>query len=330
MLVGVAGNTACSQRQNTTESEENMKRRVAHIPVVIIALLAAVAMDAREQQQPSDNSGWRPYRARYAIIVMSDGRNSDKYFWPVTSSMYGYLRQMGFAGQHIRFLAPSRYAESHPDIVFDRASETNIEKAYRWAKSVCTRRDLLYIFWISHGHASTFTTAGRPIEHATLARWMAPIEAKRIIGVYQPCLSGAVVDDISRKGVITTTSTDPGTNNNWPWAENIAFALAGPPHCDRWMNPKHELEPARYPADRDGDGHVSITEAYIWVAKHRYTEGSMFDDNGDGSGGQWTRDSFDPNDPDKDGYIGMHYSLQGFRPIESPPSAEDKPDPQND
>ena len=67
--------------------------------------------------------------------------------------------------------------------------------------------------------------------------------------------------------------------------------------------------------NRDGDGQVSMTEAYIWVAKHRYTEGSMFDDNGDGVGGQWTEDTFDPHDPNEDGYNGNHYSLRGWKPV---------------
>jgi len=275
---------------------------------------APVAAVVHERQPSPADGGWRRYGSRYAIIVMSDGRNSDKYFWPVTRSMYGYLREMGFRKEDVRFLAPSKYVTAYPDIVFAEASEANIEKAYEWVKSVCTGDDLLYVFWISHGHSSTFTTAGDPVRHSALARWMDGIDAKKIIGVYQPCLSGAVVDDISRNDVITTTSTDPNTNNNWPWAENIAFALAGPPHCDQWMNADHELGPAKFPADQDADGHVSITEAYTWVAKHRYTEGSMFDDNGDGLGGQWSEETFDPNDPGKDGYVGNHYSLRGWKP----------------
>jgi hypothetical protein len=41
----------------------------------------------------------------------------------------------------------------------------------------------------------------------------------------------------------------------------------------------------------------------------------MLDDNGDGLGGQWMKDTFDPNNPNKDGYNGSHYSLRGFKPI---------------
>jgi hypothetical protein len=277
--------------------------------------MAVIAMCGCRKEEPQAASGWQPYVNRYAIIVMSDGRNSDKYFWPVTKSMYGYLREMGFSKENIRFLTPERYVRSNPDVVFGEASATNVEQAYQWAGYVCTSGDLLYIFWISHGTESDFTTAGDSVKHSTLAGWMEGITARKIIGVYQPCLSGAVVDDISGENVISTTSTNLTAGNNWPWAENIAFALAGPPHCDQWMNQNHEMEPAKYPADRDGDGQVSVTEAYIWVARHRYTEGSMFDDNGDGLGGQWREDTFDPNDPDKDGYVGNHFSLKGWRPI---------------
>jgi hypothetical protein len=226
---------------------------------------------------------------------------------------------MGFSKDHIRFLTPQKYVANYPDIVSGEASKTKIEEAYKWARSVCTNRDLLYIFWISHGTSSDFTTAGNSVKHSTLSSWMEGIEAKQIIGIYQPCLSGAVIDDISGKNIITTTSTNTTVGNDWPWAENVAFAVAGPPYCDQWMNENHELEPAEYSADQDGDGQVSMAEAYIWVAKHRYTEGSMFDDNGDGVGGQWNKDTFDPNDPCKDGYIGNHYSLKGWKPIRNTP-----------
>jgi len=282
---------------------------------LFIAMIIAITVCGCQNTHSTATVGWQPYGSRYAIIVMSDGSNSDKYFWPVTKSMYSYLLTMGFDKEDIRFLAPSKYATNYPDIVSDEAVETKIEEAYKWAKSVCTAQDLLYIFWISHGTSSDFTTAGNSVRHSTLSDWMHGITAKQIIGVYQPCLSGAVVDDISGENIITTTSTNLTATNDWPWAENIAFAVAGPPYCDQWMNPNHELEPAKYSADHDGDGQVSMTEAYIWVAKHRYTEGSMFDDNGDGLGGQWTKDTFDPNDPNKDGYNGSHYSLRGWKPI---------------
>lgn len=259
---------------------------------------------------------WQPYGNRYAIIVMGDGRLSDQSHWPCCTSMYRYLLEIGFIRENIRFLAPSRYARGHPDIVSGEASETKIEQAYQWARSTCTQADLLYVYWVSHGVSSQFMTARNPVKHATLASWIKGIKAKQIIGVYIPCFSGAVVDDISGENIITLTSTDPNTVGDWPWAENLAFALAGPPHCDRWINPNHNwnLDPARYYADQDGDGQVSVTEAYIWVAKHGYTEGSMLDDNGDGVGGQWMTDTFDPYDPDKDGYIGNHYSLIGWKP----------------
>jgi len=292
-----------------------MKRRYSSTLFVVLAMTMSVMGRGCAKTQPAATVGWQPYASRYAIIVMSGGGNSDKYFWPVTNSMYSYLQMMGFGKENIRFLAPSTYALKYPDIVFDQSDEAKIEETFKWAKSACTSQDLLYIFWISHGTSSEFTTAGNSVSHSTLRAWLEGIKAKQIIGVYQPCLSGAVIDDISGQDVITLTSTDPTSDNGWPWAENIAFAVAGPPYCEQWMNPNHELEPAKYPADEDHDGQVSMTEAYIWVAKHRYTEGSMLDDNGDGVGGQWAKDTLDPNDPKKDGFLGNHYSLNGWKPI---------------
>ena len=258
---------------------------------------------------------WQPYGNRYAIIVTGEGTLSDQH-WSGCTTMYRNLLEIGFIRENIRFLGPSRYARSHPDIVSGEASPTRIEQAFQWARSTCTQADLLYIYWIGHGGSSQFATAGNPVRHSTLASWIKGIKAKQIIGVYQPCFSGAVVDDISGENIITLTSTDPKTANSGPWAGNIRFALLGPRYCDRWKNQNQNwnLVPTRYYVDQDGDGQVSVTEAYIWVAKHEYVEGSMLDDNGDGVGGQWMTETFDPYDPDKDGYIGNHYSLIGWKP----------------
>jgi len=138
------------------------------------------------------------------------------------------------------------------------------------------------------------------ITHATLGTLMAPIVAQQIIGAYQPCYSGAVIDDISAMGIVTVTSQDASHPNSWGWAGKWREALRGGTGED--------------PTDTDGDGYVSITEAYEWIAPKSQAEGehSMMDDNGDGAGSEWGQLGFDPADPAKDGFAGARCSLDGY------------------
>jgi hypothetical protein len=122
-----------------------------------------------------------------------------------------------------------------------------------------------------------------------------------VIGAYNPCYSGGVIDDVSRLGVITVTSQDASHPNSWGWAGKWRQALRGGTPED--------------PTDTDGDGYISLTEAYLWICPKSQAAGehSMYDDNGDGVGHECTDPGFDPNDPAKDGYIGNFYSLDGWR-----------------
>ena len=80
-----------------------------------------------------------------------------------------------------------------------------------------------------------------------------PIEgAKVLIASFNPCYSGAVVDDISRKGVIVITSVNANQTNRFGWAGEWRNALLGGTSDNR--------------TDRNGDGFISMTEAYEWVA----------------------------------------------------------------
>ncbi|MGB9768094.1 MAG: hypothetical protein ACPL08_04140 [Dictyoglomus turgidum] len=80
-----------------------------------------------------------------------------------------------------------------------------------------------------------------------------PIEgAKVLIASFNPCYSGAVVDDISRKGVIVITSVNANQTNRFGWAGEWRNAPLGGTSDNR--------------TDRNGDGFISMTEAYEWVA----------------------------------------------------------------
>jgi hypothetical protein len=237
--------------------------------------------------------------------------NLYKWYWGDTKGMYHELLSYGFTGDNIYFLAYDDSAEAHPGWVDAVSTTANIESAYQWAANNCTDDDLLYIYWVDHGKPTYFYTHDGTITHARLGTIMQPIDARQIIGAYNPCYSGGVIDDISASGVITVTSQDAGHVNNWGWAGKWRQALRNQ---------------AVDNVDTDHNGYVSMTEAFNWIAPQSQAAGehSMFDDNGDGKGHEWGQAGYDPNNHLKDGYNGKYYFLDGWL---CKPKTRGAPDP---
>ena len=248
-----------------------------------------------------DSGIWQPYQDRYAIIVMGGNVSGQHYlwYWNDTKSMYLELLSYGFTGQNIIFLSYGDSAQAHPDWVDTTSTTSNIISAYQWVENQCDENDLFYIYWVDHGSQSYFVTHDGTITHSQLGDIMEPIVAKQIIGAYNPCYSGAVIDDISRIGVITITSQDATHPNSWGWAGQWRRALRGAPEDS---------------VDTNFDGQISITEAYNWIYPKSQAAGehSMYDDNGDGVGHEGGQAGYNPNDPLMDGYIGNFYSLNNY------------------
>jgi len=258
----------------------------------------------------SDNwapaSEWQPYGERYAIIIMGGNEPSSgqlyRWYWGDTGGMFHELLSYGFTGDNIYFLSYGDSANAHPDWVDAVSTTNNIRSAYQWAQTRCSANDLLYIYWVDHGTPTYFNTNGGIMTYTELGTLMQPIVAKQIIGAYNPCYSGCVIDDISRFGVITVTSQDCFHPNSWGWAGMWRRALRGAPEDS---------------IDTNGDGYISMAEAYNWIAPRSQSAGehSMFDDNGDGVGHEWGQAGYDPDDPSMDGYNGKFYSLDGWAEV---------------
>lgn len=283
---------------------------------VILALVAVLVLgmgvcQAKNPSSPPEGA-WKDYGHRYALIIMGPAGNDRLYalYWETCSSQYReLLGPSNFLNQNVRFLSYGQGARNHGAWIHGEPTVKNVKAAYAWAASRCTDKDLLYIYWISHGDRSEFQL-DKKLPHKTLASWMKPIKAKVIIGVYQPCHSGAVIDDISGPNVITLTSTDSTQFNNYPWAENVRFALLNDPV---YMNKSHETRPCSFQADTDGDGVVNLLEAYVRAAKVYNKERPLLDDNGDGRGSNMADREWDPSRPGLDGYKSSRYSLAGWR-----------------
>ena len=246
---------------------------------------------------------WYEYGERYSIIVMGGNEPSHgqlyRWYWGDTHGMYTQLKDIGFTDENIYFLSYGDSAAAHPDHVDATSIRASIRDAYAWAADVCTEDDLLYIYWVDHGSQTAFLAHDGNISHSELGTLTDAITAKVVIGAYNPCYSGCVIDDLSRPGLITVTSQDCYHGNSWGWAGNWRRALRGAPEDS---------------IDTNGDGHVSMTEAYEWICPRSQAAGehSMYDDNGDEVGHECTDPGFDRNDPAKDGYFGRYYALDGW------------------
>jgi parallel beta-helix repeat protein len=246
---------------------------------------------------------WDSYVQRYAIIVMGGNEPSSgqlyRWYWGDTGGMFHELISYGFTGDNIYFLSYGDSANAHPEWVDAVSSTENIRTAFQWAQAHCTANDLLYIYRVDHGSPTYFNSNNGVITHAELGTLMQPIVAKIIIGAYNPCYSGAVIDDISREGVITITSQDASHPNSWGWAGMWRRALRGAPEDSIDMN---------------GDGYISMTEAYNWICplSHAAGEHSMFDDNGDRVGHECGQSGYNPDSLGQDGYKGKLYSLDAY------------------
>ena len=245
---------------------------------------------------------WHSYGERFAIIVMGGhvtGPPHYQWYWGDTGGMYHELLYYGFRPENVCFLSYGDSAVLHPDWVDTVSTVACVAAAFHWAQTRCTPDDLLYIYWVDHGTATHFYCHDDTLSHSELGALIEPIVARAIIGAYNPCHSGCVIDDVSRAGVITVTSQDCDHPNSWGWAGKWRRALRGA---------------AQDSVDADQDGHISMAEAYGWIAPQSQAAGehSMLDDNGDGAGHEWNREGYSPEDPAQDGCYSRLYSLDGW------------------
>jgi hypothetical protein len=255
------------------------------------------------------DTGWNEYMNRYAIIVMGGNVSGQMYdwYWGDTYGMYTELIDRGFTPENIYFLSYGWQADAHPMDVDALSTTANIQAAYTWAAMHCGPDDLCYIYWVDHGSPTHFITHDGQISHVQLGVMTDAIGAMQVIGAYNPCYSGAVIDDVSREGVISITSQDADHTNSWGWAGKWRQALRGGTDAD--------------PTDTNGDGYICMCEAFEWIGPKSQDQGehSMYDDNGDMIGSEIDDPTFDPETPGMDGYMGRCYSLNGWRLPDSEP-----------
>jgi hypothetical protein len=256
-------------------------------------------------QDNSLNSSWCSYSDKYALIIMGGNQapstNLYGWYWGDCFRMYNKLiNNFSFSPSNIRLLSYGDSATVHSGEVYNISSISNVVQSYQWLAQTSTNDDLCYIFWVDHGSPTDFLLNDGNISHTTLGTLTKSINARCIAGAYNPCNSGAIVDDVSASNVITVTSVLPTELNSYGWAGAWTTGITGGGTND--------------PSDFNGDGHVTFTEMFDWIAPKSlsYGEHTTYDDNGDGSYSILSSSNYNPNLLNYDGNFGKNYSLSGW------------------
>lgn len=248
---------------------------------------------------------WRPYGRRFAVVVMAGnvvGREPHYgWYWADTWGMYRELiDREGFPAEDVYFLSYGPKADENAQAVHATSTTENVRKVLRLVAQRSGPDDLVYLYWVDHGGPQTFETFDGHLEHRELGRLIQAIRCRVFVGAFNPCNSGAVIDDIRSERAVICTSVLPEEGNSWGWASEWRFALDGGDDKSR--------------SDANRDGRISVAEAYAWVAAkaNRAGEHPLIDDNGDGRPGRLDQGSFDPADPGKDGHLARRFSLNAW------------------
>ena len=281
------------------------------ILVIILIVLSCIQTQSQGvnslhlMQENSTGADWCTYDNKYALIIMGgyepSGTNLYGWYWGDCYRMYNRLiNNFSFSPSNIRLLSYGDSATVHSNEVFDISTVSNVTQAYQWLAQTSTSGDLCYIFWVDHGSPTTFLLNDGHINHTTLGTLTKAINARCVAGAYNPCNSGAIVDDVSANNVISVTSVLPTQLNSFGWAGAWTTGVTGGGTND--------------PSDLNGDGYVSFSEMFEWIAPKAlsYGENCTYDDNGDGNYSILSSLNYNPNLPNYDGHFGKDHSLSGW------------------
>ena len=130
-----------------------------------------------------------------------------------------------------------------------------------------------------------------------LAELVDQLSVAKVTIVALPCFSGGLVEDISKSGrVICTATIEEAVSWGNGFIRNFVAALHG-----------HNEYGSTVDADTNGNGHISMLEAFNYAAGHDYyDEIPQYDDNGDGVS------HTDPVPEGGDGTLGCQTYLDAF------------------
>ena len=222
-----------------------------------------------------------PKGERFAVICAGAPHDKQHYiwYWGATSGMYDVLtKRYGYKPENIYFLfCDTHNKDQRVDFV---ATKENLHRVFQELSRRLHPKDTLFCFFVGHGNRkgqnSYYQLTNGRIMDVELDRWRRSIATKIQTYVFTPCHSGGFARVLGRQaGTIVITSCRIDEVNQAGFAEAIRDALNHAPG-----------------ADTNGDGRVSIGEAYnfaLLTVKQWYKdrgrklgEHCQIDDNGDG------------------------------------------------
>lgn len=227
----------------------------------------------------NEPTGAAPQRVTHYAVVSTGpalGERLERLYWEVNATAYRVLRNYGYPHEAIyRFSERGRGDARSVDGV---SSLANLRATFAHLARITEPGDDVLVVLVGHGRPweGDFVTllGGGELNATEFGELVDALPARNITLVIHPCYSGGFLPKLSKPGRVVVTSTNDQEENAVPWAE--AFLGAFAPESD---------------GDLDGDGRVSILEAYaagLRPGRERYgaelKEHPLLDDNGDGKG----------------------------------------------
>ena len=238
---------------------------------------AEAASQPDEQRSPAERVN------RFALVSCGTSHGStqhQKWYWDsnqrickMLTEVYGYPEEAIY-----RLYEDGKEKDAAVD---GRSSLVNYRKVFEHLARIMKEDDQLLVYIVGHGGSTprgcVHDLTDGFLTSKELGKMLDALPTRNIVILLNPCQSGCFIWDLSGKGRVICTSTRADEGNAAGWEGAITSALVGGAE-----------------ADADGDGRVSIKEAYNAAIEgtERYyrnkklplMEHSLLDDNGDGLG----------------------------------------------
>ncbi len=236
------------------------------------------------QIEPSPTQEFADRVTHYVFMSTgpSGGAELGGKYWDVSQGMFKVLKEHGYPDEAI-----FRFSEhgSAKGCGVSTATIANFRKTFHHLAQILKQDDQVFIFIVGHGARCDGEFVHELLDRQLLTgtelkALVDALPAKDLTIVLHPCYSGACIPKLSAPNRVIVTSTNAQEENRVPWAEAFVEALS--PTSGK---------------DTDGDGRISIKEAYNVALQSlrrkygaAYAEHPLLDDDGDGVGHFGTED----------------------------------------